>query len=160
MEMKMEKRSGIALIASLFTALFFSGLFIVSDEKETYCQEKRDAIEATENADDLEVIIIDNPVYEKDRKGPSRFEHMKHARDFGITCWECHHDYKNGENVWSPWGETRKCAECHDASEKIGKVERLQAAYHLKCKKCHEERKIFGEGRLVYRKCVVCHEAK
>jgi hypothetical protein len=155
----MDKKPGAGLKSLiLITFLLLTELLIISGSNSTFAEDEDNATEVVENSPDLDVIVIDNQVYEKDRKGPSKFEHRKHAKDFGITCWDCHHEYENGENVWSPWGETLKCAECHDPDEKIDDVLKLQAAYHKNCKKCHEEKKIYGNDRLAYRKCNKCHE--
>lgn len=108
----------------------------------------------------LDVIVIDNDIYEKDRKGPCYFEHRKHAFEYGISCWECHHDYVDGENIWSPWEETYRCSDCHDPYEEYDNIVKLQTAYHLTCKTCHKEKGIFGEDPLAYRKCTTCHEKK
>lgn len=152
---------------------------------------------------DLEVITINNKGYKKDRKGPAKFDHVKHARDYKISCWECHHEYKDNkqtkkvdeaeeiqqaeqtekkvddvknvenvkneqnektlpkeltaQNIWSPWGKTKKCIECHDPVEKKNDTLKLQAAYHINCKTCHKERRIYGNDYLAYRKCTTCH---
>lgn len=155
----MDKKPGAVIrFLIIITFIILTGLFIISGSNSTYAEDEDNTTEMDENARNLDVIIIDNQVYEKDRKGPSRFEHRKHAKDLGIICWECHHEYEDGENVWSPWGETQKCVECHMPDEKIDNIVKLQAAYHLNCKKCHEERKIYGNDRLAYRKCNKCHE--
>ena len=116
--------------------------------------------ETTAETEDLDTIVIDNDVYEKDRKGPVIFPHKKHARDYKILCWECHHEYDDGDNIYSPWDTTLACSDCHDPDEKMDTVVKLQTAYHLSCKKCHEERKIYGDEPFAYRKCNRCHENK
>ena len=114
---------------------------------------------AVAESDSLDVIVINNDIYEKDRKGPVYFEHKKHARDYDVSCWDCHHDYdNNGENLWSPWEETQKCMECHDPDEEYDNIPKLQTAYHVNCKNCHKEKAIFGDDPLAYRKCTTCHE--
>ena len=107
--------------------------------------------------EDLDVITIDNKGYTEDRKSPVLFEHEMHARDYEVNCWECHHDYKEGENVWVPWGTTKKCIDCHDPQKAQGDILRLQTAYHVNCKNCHKERQIFGKSDLAYRECNTCH---
>lgn len=109
------------------------------------------------DARDLDTITIDNKGYSKDRKSPVVFEHRAHAYDYEISCWSCHHDFKDGEDVWSPWGETKQCRECHDPVEKKGDAFKLQKAYHFNCKNCHKEMEIFGPGDREYRVCSVCH---
>lgn len=110
---------------------------------------------------DLNVIIIDNEDYDRDRKGPVTFTHRKHALDYKIQCWECHHDYNNeGINIWNPWGETLKCKECHDASEAIDKAVKLQTAYHINCKNCHKTMAKENKKTGPYRNCLTCHQKK
>ena len=215
--------------------LLITGSFIVSnspiyadDEKESevivIAQNADDEIMTEEMAQkirDLEVITIENKDYKKDRKGPAKFEHVKHAREYKISCWECHHEYKEdqqneetlatveeqveetepveevlevedaadaedvedlaqaeegaqtgedlkseqplpkeltAQNIWSPWGITKKCSECHDPQVKKNDVIKLQAAYHKNCKNCHKERRIYGNKILDYRKCTACHQ--
>jgi len=197
--------------------LLTAGSFIVSNSSPVYADDEKESVEMTQSTDDekmteemaqkikeLEVITIENKGYKKDRKGPAKLEHVKHARDYKISCWECHHEYKDeqqneqsvqtvkteqkeetegiegtegtegseqmveneqplpkeltDQNIWSPWGITKKCAECHDPQEKKNDVIKLQAAYHKNCKTCHLERRIYGNDILAYRKCTSCHE--
>lgn len=233
-------------ICLILIFLLIAGSFIVSnspiyadDEKESEVivtvQSADDEVMTEEMAQkikDLEVITIDNKGYKKDRKGPAKFEHVKHAREYKISCWECHHEYKEdqqseqpvamveeqveganpteemvevedvvkvediadaedaeytedaedaaqveeeqtekdlkseqplpkeltAQNIWSPWGITKKCSECHDPQVKKKDVIKLQAAYHKNCKNCHKERRIYGNKILDYRKCTTCHQ--
>lgn len=114
--------------------------------------------ESASESEDLDTILIDNEDYEKDRKGPVLFPHKKHARDFKILCWDCHHEYDDGENIYSPWGDAYACIDCHDPYEKMDNIVKLQTAYHLSCKGCHEKMEIYGDEPLAYRKCNRCHE--
>lgn len=138
--------------------IILSICLLITDTKITSAQDEKGIEKIIQKKESHEIIIIDNKGYKTDRKGPSRFEHVKHARDYKISCWECHHDFKNDVNVWSPWEENKKCSECHDPVEKIEGKPRLQAAYHKNCKSCHKERKIFKNDTLAYRKCTVCHD--
>ncbi|MBW1735049.1 MAG: cytochrome c3 family protein [Deltaproteobacteria bacterium] len=109
---------------------------------------------------DLDVIILDNRVYHRDRKGPVKFPHRRHAKDYEISCWDCHHVYEKGKNIYSPWGTTTPCIKCHRPLEKQDKLIKLQTAYHLSCKGCHKKLDIYkGEPR-AYKKCTKCHEKK
>ena len=109
----------------------------------------------------LDDIRIENEGYERDIKGPVPFSHRAHAKDYGISCWDCHHVYEGGENTWMPWGDSsQECSACHDPNEKQGDVDKLQNAYHNNCKDCHkalaEEEKPTGP----FRKCNDCHQKK
>ncbi|MBN2419472.1 MAG: cytochrome c3 family protein, partial [Deltaproteobacteria bacterium] len=157
---------------------------MISNISKTYADDETMSEEMAQKIKELEIITIDNKGYAKDRKDPAKFEHVKHAREYKISCWECHHEYKeeqpgaepvqevkneqpsqgeegvekvipkelSAENIWSPWGITKKCSECHDPQEKKNDVIKLQAAYHKSCKNCHMENRIFGNDVLAYRK--------
>jgi len=109
-------------------------------------------------SEDIDVITIDNQGYKKKRKGPVEFSHLEHAQNYGLSCWDCHHDYKDGENVWVPWGTTQKCSECHDPQIKKDNIPRLQKAFHLNCRNCHKELQKKGENTGPYRECSGCHQ--
>ena len=115
------------------------------------------AVRAQERESSGDVLIIENEGYSNRKKGPVEFPHLKHAMDAGISCWDCHHEYNGGENVWAPWRETKACVACHETDRAAVSEIRLQKAYHLSCKKCHqelvEEQKQAGE----FRKCKGCH---
>ncbi len=148
--MEGQKRWRLLMVGSFIICLCISGGIFASSD--------RTSPEGITQYHELDYIIINNTDYEKDRKGPVPFPHRKHALDYQVSCWDCHHDYGDEENEWSPWGETEKCIECHDPYEKDGDILKLQTAYHLNCKKCHLERKIFkDESPLAYRRCTTCH---
>lgn len=84
-----------------------------------------------------------------DRERPAAvFSHTFHADNLGIDCLECHHIYKNGENVWDDSSES-ECAACHKL-EADGKTLPLMKAFHTNCKGCHKKDK----GPLT---CGECH---
>jgi len=112
-------------------------------------------------ADVPDEITIKNKGYEKDRKGPVILHHKKHHDDYKVACTECHHDYKDGKNVWKEGAPVKKCSECHDPLKKEGKVMKLQNAYHRNCKNCHKE--VIAKDatkKAPYKKCTKCHEKK
>ncbi len=146
---------------SIVSLFIFSVCLSILYSNNISAQGEGEAREIAHIKENHETIIIDNKGYRIDRKGPSRFEHVKHARDYKISCWECHHDYtEDKKNIWSPWGEMKKCADCHDPIEKRENRPRLQAAYHKNCKGCHSEKRIFKDDNLAYRKCTTCHNIK
>ena len=108
--------------------------------------------------EDFHLITIHNEGYDTHRKGPVNFYHWRHLKDYKENCWECHHDYNESkENTWAPWKATLSCDACHDPMEKDGNVVTLQAAFHLQCRTCHEEKDIYkGEVR-AYNDCNKCH---
>ena len=106
---------------------------------------------------DLNIITIHNKGYEKYRKGPVNFYHESHTRQYKVNCWECHHDFVDGEeNTWTPWGKTEKCSKCHDPAEKKDGVIKLQTAFHLNCKTCHRKMGIY-KGLRESQTCGKCH---
>jgi hypothetical protein len=113
---------------------------------------------ATGLRDDLDVVIIDNTGYKRDKKGAVEFSHEKHARDYDVNCWDCHHVYEGDNNVWAPWGETQKCMECHDPLSNENNPIKLQKAYHLNCKGCHKELQEENKDSGAARKCGGCHQ--
>lgn len=116
---------------------------------------------AKTDASSLNVIVLNNQGYKKKRKGPVIFTHKKHVYDYRLFCWDCHHDYnKEGQNVWLPWGETKRCDQCHDPRKAEPNKIMLQKAFHYQCKGCHQDfaRKVMKTG--AYRKCAGCHQKK
>ena len=109
------------------------------------------------NYDDFK---IDNQDYEKKKKGPVYFTHRKHAYNYKILCWECHHDFDDGKNIWSPWNEMLNCVDCHDPREKVDNMPNLQKAYHLNCKNCHKTMARDGKQTGPHKKCAGCHMKK
>ncbi len=147
------KSCGMLLICA---AAFFVFLAYASEDDSTATTQS--GTTAVTGFHELDYVVIDNEVYEKDRKGPVSFAHRKHAKEYGVSCWDCHHDYADSGNTWSPWGDTMACVECHDPYEDDGAIMKLQTAYHLNCKTCHKEKAVFGNDAQAYRKCTTCHE--
>ncbi|MCA1959256.1 MAG: cytochrome c family protein [Desulfomonile sp.] len=83
-------------------------------------------------------IVIDSTTAIPDKKrGPVNFDHTKH-KDF--KCTQCHHEYKDGNNVWQEGQEVKKCSECHKKEDQ-GKQVKLEKAMHDQCVKCHKDMK-------------------
>ena len=107
-------------------------------------------------ADVADEIMIEKK-YKDDKKGPVKFAHKKHAADYKVTCTECHHEYKDGKNVWKDTDPVKKCSACHDPEKKQGNAEKLNLAFHKNCQTCHKELK--GK-EAPYKKCNDCHQEK
>ena len=106
-------------------------------------------------------VKIENKGYQKDKKGQVKFSHKKHHDDYKVACTECHHDYKDGKNVWKDADPVKKCSECHDPLKKKDKVMKLQNAYHRNCKNCHKAHvKDNPKSEAPYKKCTKCHLKK
>lgn len=105
----------------------------------------------------LDVIIIDNKDYRSKRRGPVSFSHLKHARDYGVSCWECHHEFEDKANVWVPWADMARCADCHEPRGDQ-KMVGLQKAYHMNCRDCHQSLADQKKKTGPHRGCFGCHE--
>ena len=104
----------------------------------------------------IEDIIIENQGYSEDKKGPVKFSHLKHNKDYKVSCAQCHHMYKNGENQWKEGDKVEKCAVCHDPLTDKERAVKLQNAFHKNCKDCHSE--VNKEGKEApSTKCTGCH---
>ncbi len=118
------------------------------------------AVGALTAADVPEKIVL-NPQdmgYKKVKKGPIQFSHKKHAVDQKVACTECHHNYKDGKNVWKQGDPVKKCKDCHNPNEKKGNVLKLQNAFHKNCKDCHKALQKAGKPAGPFKKCNDCHE--
>jgi len=100
----------------VMTLLLFVGLIFLSVDVFTATQVR-------------ETIMIANR-YKKYEKGPVTLSHQKHAEDYKVACNECHHEYKDGKNVWNEMMGVKRCRECHDAGKKQGNADILNLAYH------------------------------
>jgi hypothetical protein len=93
-------------------------------------------------------ITIENPgLYATDKYQGAPFGHKKHA-DGIKNCKECHHTWKEGEEV-------KKCTACHTKDSKIT----AKKAFHANCRGCHralkKESKAAGPTA-----CTKCHPKK
>ena len=113
--------------------------------------------EAKADPRNLNLILLNNQGYKKERKGPVEFTHKRHAYAYRLFCWDCHHDYKDGQNVWVPWGETKQCNQCHDPRKKEPNKIMLQKAFHYQCKGCHKKLAKEKKKAGAYKKCGGCH---
>ncbi|MBL7213287.1 MAG: cytochrome c3 family protein [Desulfobacteraceae bacterium] len=118
------------------------------------------AVGALSAADQPNDVLIKGKDYKKDKKGPVEFTHEKHSKDYKVACTDCHHDYKDGKNVWKEGKPVEKCKACHNPKKKEGKVMKLQNAYHRNCKNCHKALAKEGKKTGPYKKCTKCHQKK
>ncbi len=116
-------------------------------------------LEAAEEQEPPEEVVLNYEGFRPNRKGPVSFSHVNHVEDYEVACTECHHVYKDGENVWEEGDPVKRCHECHDPSRNQGKIKKLSIAFHKNCKGCH--RSIIQEGisdQAPYKSCYDCHE--
>lgn len=105
-----------------------------------------------------EEIAIEGKSYAKDKKGPVNFTHKKHFKNYKVKCTECHHEYKDGENVWKANQPAKKCGECHDPAKSESNVKKLMVAFHKNCQGCHTEKSKEGIKTPDKKKCKECHQ--
>ncbi len=86
---------------------------------------------------DKVIVIETKDVFKEAKKGPVNFAHTGHK---ALKCTDCHHEFKDGKNVWQEGQEVKKCGACHKL-EAEGKVVKLEKAYHDKCVGCHKQMK-------------------
>jgi len=110
---------------------------------------------AASKAPDKPVTIHSTDVFTAPKQSPVVFDHAKHK---GAKCIDCHHEFKDGKNVWQEGQEVKKCSTCHKL-EAADKVVKLEKAYHDKCQGCHkklkQEKKPTGPTS-----CIKCHPKK
>lgn len=92
---------------------------------------------AATKAPDNDIVIHTKEVFKEPKKAPVTFSHQKHK---DVKCADCHHDYKDGKNVWQEGQEVKKCGACH-LLQAQGKTLKLEKAYHDNCQGCHKKMK-------------------
>ena len=110
---------------------------------------------------DLPVVVsLDEKGFERRRMKAVPFSHLNHYEQYGVDCTECHHDYQDGKNVWTPEEPVKKCVDCHDPNDTQGRVMNLMNAFHRNCRDCHKEMVDQGkpEERLPHKRCGDCHK--
>ncbi len=112
---------------------------------------------AATKAPDKEIVIESKTVFEKMTKSPVTFFHSKHKE---FSCTECHHEYKDGKNVWKEGQEVKLCGDCHKA-KKQDKILGLKDAFHKNCQDCHKKmQKERGKDKAGPTACNKCHPKK
>ena len=107
------------------------------------------------------VIAIYNQSFREHKKVPVILSHKKHFTEHNILCTECHHDYKDGKNVWVKTDPVKSCDTCHDPEQDKEEVKKLQTAYHTNCKNCHKELVESGKSEdAPYKSCSGCHKER
>ena len=158
--MKIFGESGAMLRVCLLIGICgATGIFLAFTVSQTLAQTEVKAPEVATSEKDLHDITVENTGYKKDRRGPVMLTHTKHALDYGVSCWDCHHVYEDDKkNIYSPLETTQKCNECHDPLKVQDEAMKLQTAYHKNCKGCHKELAVKNEKTGAFRKCLKCHE--
>ena len=127
-----------------------------------------------------DVIALNDPAYEKHKKGIVQFEHKKHWDDYSkqypdlypSKCGVCHHD-ENGKPLTElkDGDEVQKCIECHKipseapkgkkAKKKLSKKEKIAQyhaeALHANCRDCHKKFNKKYKPKKAPTTCAKCH---
>ena len=111
---------------------------------------------AATKAPDKDISIESKDVFKTPKKGPVTFSHAKHK---AAPCTTCHHDFKDGQNVWKEGQEVKKCAACHQLEAK-DKMVGLEKAYHDRCQGCHKKVKKEKKDTKAPTVCNKCHQKK
>ncbi len=111
---------------------------------------------AATKAPDKDITIESKDVFKTPKKAPVTFSHEKHK---GAKCTDCHHEFKDGQNVWKEGQEVKKCSACHQLEAK-DKVLGLEKAYHEKCQGCHKKVKKEKKDTKAPTACQKCHPKK
>ena len=131
-----------------------------------------------------DMIKLQDPAYEKHKKGVVDFSHGKHQSDYATQypefykngCGECHHD-KEGKPLSNlkEGDDVQKCIECHKipaeapkgkkAKKKLSKKEKIKdyhaEALHENCKGCHKSyNKKYKPKTKAPTTCAKCHPKK
>lgn len=111
-----------------------------------------------------ESITINSTLWEKHTKPPVVFMHKKHQEK--NKCDRCHHDYKDGINMWNEDLAVLNCQKCHDEPTQKGEkqlpeavlAKNLKVAYHTQCVGCHRTMKRVNKDTKAPTTCNKCHK--
>jgi len=110
-------------------------------------------------------FALSSDLWEKHTKGAPIFTHEKHVKVHKIMCNECHHVYKDGENIWKEGMPVDKCETCHNEATIKGEKKlpqdvqkkNLKLAFHGNCKGCHKDLKKENPETSAPVTCKQCH---
>ncbi|MCJ7773077.1 MAG: cytochrome c family protein, partial [Desulfobacterales bacterium] len=158
--------------ALICAAIFFIGctpekeMEISQDKNKTQqTEETKPVKDSKEDAASTELITIYARLFPEHTKGPVKFAHDKHGKDYKIACNECHHIYDNGQNVWKEGIKVEKCEICHNEptikSENTlppdVQKKNLKLAFHNNCRVCHKKLKSDNPTSKAPTTCSGCH---
>ena len=134
-------------------------------------------------------IKLEDPAYEKHKKGVVNFSHGKHQKDYAEQypdlytrgCGDCHHDENNKPLPSLKEGDdVQRCIECHKipgevpkklkkewkekkvskADKKKKKLEYHAEAFHENCRVCHKNFNKKYKPKKAPTTCTKCHPKK
>ena len=118
----------------------------------------------------IDVITMEDPAYQKHKKGIVLFTHKKHVEEYKIDCGKCHHD-KDGVPLidLKENDKVDTCISCHTKlgqaprpkdKKKLSLKEKLEyhaEAVHENCIKCHKEYNKENDTKAAPSSCSKCH---
>ena len=93
---------------------------------------------------DKEILYFD-----RSKMGVVTFMHKMHSTLQGVNCTTCHHTSR-GE------GQPEDCHNCHQPQPQ-GDVPESGAAFHNRCRGCHQYTVDSGKKAGPVKKCTLCH---
>ena len=107
-----------------------------------------------------DMMILDSSRGLSGKKRPLvPFPHNLHVEK-GLSCKDCHHLYKKGENVLDESNLTEgnkeiRCSSCHGSKSRLN----FEQAYHGQCMGCHKK-PLKEQKKAPPRYCGGCHVRK
>jgi len=88
-----------------------------------------------------DVSTVQDSAFKEKMRPPVRFLHDEHNETAEIEeCNTCHHVYEEGEKAEDESSEDMECSECHALDDGKNPMS-LVKIYHVRCKRCHQEKK-------------------
>jgi hypothetical protein len=87
--------------------------------------------------------------FDRSKMGVVTFMHQMHSTLQGVNCTTCHHTSR-GE------GQPEDCHNCHQPQPQ-GDVPESAAAFHTRCRGCHQYTVDSGKKAGPVKKCTLCH---
>ena len=100
-----------------------------------------------------DITTVEDSIFEDRIRPRAVFYHEDHNDAAELDCYVCHHVYEDGELLEDETSEDYECSECHAGTNDSRNLD-VVAAYHNRCKGCHEEEE---NGPVV---CSECHVKK
>ncbi len=93
---------------------------------------------------DKEILYFD-----RSKMGVVTFMHKMHSTLEGVNCTTCHHTSRGK-------GQPEDCHNCHQPQPQ-GDVPESAAAFHNRCRGCHQYTVDSGKKAGPVKKCTLCH---
>lgn len=87
--------------------------------------------------------------FDRSKMGVVTFMHKMHSTLEGVNCTTCHHTSRGK-------GQPEDCHNCHQPVPQ-GEVPESGAAFHTRCRGCHQYTVDAGKKAGPVKKCTLCH---